>query len=149
MSPWPAQPETGALLLLLEPHQAMIEEVLNLLVVPARPLRISRFELHAVVVRVWLTVVGRRVLPLERFLPADAPAGRWQLSAEVTLSQDPIGRIRSRRMADGRIEMGFIGADGDRITPEIAYVSADAPTGVWFYSSEITVPAASVMGGSS
>ena len=89
---------------------------------------------------------GRRVLPLERFLPADAPAGRWQLSAEVTVSPDPIGRIRSRRLADGRIEMGFIAADGDRITPEVAYVSADAPTGVWFYSSEITVRAASVMG---
>ena len=47
----------GALLLLLEPHQAVIEEVLYLLVVPARPLLISRFELHAVVIRVWLTVI--------------------------------------------------------------------------------------------
>ncbi|MCY4425100.1 MAG: PPC domain-containing protein [Acidimicrobiaceae bacterium] len=89
---------------------------------------------------------GRRVLPLERFLPADAPTGRWQLSAEVRVWPDPIGRIRSRHLADGRIEMGFIGADGDRITPGVAYLSAGAPTGVWFYSSEITVPAASVMG---
>ena len=89
---------------------------------------------------------GRRVLPLERFLPADVPAGMWQLSAEVSVSPDPIGRIRSRRLGDGRVELGFISADGKEIKPDIAYLAADAPTGVWFYSSEITVPAASVMG---
>ena len=89
---------------------------------------------------------GRRVLPLERFLPADVPTGRWQLSAEVRVWPDPIGRIRSRRLADGRVELGFISADGNEIKPEIAYLSADAPAGVWFYSSQITVPAASVMG---
>ena len=92
---------------------------------------------------------GRRVLPLERFLLADAPTGKWQLSAEVRVWPDPIGRIRSRRLADGRVELGFISADGKKITPDIAYLAADAPTGVWFYSSQITVPAVSVMGRSS
>lgn len=92
---------------------------------------------------------GRRVLPLERFLPADAPTGTWQLSAEVRVSQDPIGRIRSRHLDDGRLELGFISADGREISPDIAYLAADAPTGVWFYSSQITVPAVSVMGRSS
>ncbi len=92
---------------------------------------------------------GRRVLPLERFLPADVLTGRWQLSAEVRVWPDPIGRIRSRRLADGRVELGFIGADGSEIRPEVAYLAADAPTGVWFYSGEITVPAVSVMGRSS
>ena len=92
---------------------------------------------------------GRRVLPLERFLPADVPTGRWQLSAEVRVWPDPIGRIRSRRLGDGRVELGFIGADGSEFRPEVAYLAADAPTGVWFYSSEITVPAVSVMGRSS
>ena len=92
---------------------------------------------------------GRRVLPLERFLPADVPTGRWQLSAEVRVWPDPIGRIRSRRLGDGRVELGFLGADGSKITPDIAYLAADAPTGVWFYSSQITVPAVSVMGRSS
>ncbi len=92
---------------------------------------------------------GRRVLPLERFLPADAPTGTWQLSAEVRVLSDPIGRIRSRRLADGRVELGLLSADGSEITPGIAYLAADAPTGVWFYSSEITVPAVSVMGRSS
>ena len=92
---------------------------------------------------------GRRVLPLERFLPADVPTGRWQLSAEVRVWPDPIGRIRSRRLGDGRVELGFIGADGSEFRPEVAYLAADAPTGVWFYSSEITVPAVSMMGRSS
>ena len=92
---------------------------------------------------------GRRVFPLERFLPADVPTGRWQLSAEVRVWPDPIGRIRSRRLGDGRVELGFIGADGSEFRPEVAHLAADAPTGVWFYSSEITVPAVSVMGRSS
>ena len=92
---------------------------------------------------------GRRVLPLERFLPADVPTGRWQLSAEVRVWPDPIGRIRSRRLGDGRVELGFVGADGSEFRPAVAYLAADAPTGVWFYSSEITVPAVSVMGRSS
>ncbi len=89
---------------------------------------------------------GRRVLPLERYLPADLPAGTWQLSGEVRVWPDPIGRVRSRRLADGRVEMGFISADGSTITPDVAYLPANAPTGVWLFSSEIAVPAASVMG---
>lgn len=92
---------------------------------------------------------GRQVLPLERYLPADLPAGTWQLSGEVRVWPDPIGRIRSRRLTDGRVEMGFISADGRTITPDVAYLPANAPTGVWLFSSEIAVPAASVMGRSS
>ena len=89
---------------------------------------------------------GRRVLPPERYLPADLPAGTWQLSGEVRIWPDPIGRVRSRRLADGRVEMGFISADGSTITPDVAYLPANAPSGVWLFSSEIAVPAASVMG---
>ena len=66
----------GALLLSLEPHQAVIEEALNLLVVPARPLLISRFELHAVVARVWLTVVE----PACQDQRAGCPRGRPRTS---------------------------------------------------------------------
>ena len=89
---------------------------------------------------------GRRILPPERFLPADTPAGTWQLSGEVRVRPDPIGKIRSRRLADGRVEMGFLSAEGREIRPDIAYLPVNAPTGVWFRSSEITVPAASMMG---
>ena len=88
---------------------------------------------------------GRRILPPERFLPADAPAGTWKLSGEVRVWPVPIGKIRARRLADGRVEMGFISADGRAITPDIAYLPADAPEGVWFRSSEIAVPAAPMM----
>ena len=88
---------------------------------------------------------GRRILPPERFLPADAPAGTWKLSGEVRVWPVPIGKIRARRLADGRVEMGFISADGGAITPDIAYLPADAPEGVWFRSSEIAVPAAPMM----
>ena len=43
------------------------------------------------------------------------------------------------------VEMGFISAGGEAITPDIAYLPADLPTGVWLRSSEIDVPAAMVM----
>ena len=92
---------------------------------------------------------GDRILPEERFLPADASTGGWQISGAVEAGQVRIGTIRSRRLADGRVELGFVSADGSEITPEVAYLAAGAPTGVWLYSSEITVPAVSVMGRSS
>ena len=88
---------------------------------------------------------GSRILPPERFLPADAPTGTWQLSGEVEVRRVPIGKIRARRQAGGRVEMGFISADGTAITPDIAYLPAGAPEGVWFRSSEIAVPAAPMM----
>ena len=83
--------------------------------------------------------------PPERFLPADAPAGTWKLSGEVRVWPVPIGKIQARRLADGRVEMGFLSADGREITPDIAYLPADAPEGVWFRSSEIAVPVAPMM----
>ena len=88
---------------------------------------------------------GRRILPPERFLLADAPTGTWQLSGEVEVRRVPIGKIRARRQAGGRVEMGFISADGSAITPDIAYLPADAPEGVWLRSSEIAVPVAPMM----
>ena len=42
--------------------------------------------------------------------------------------------------------MGFIGADGEAITPDIAFLPAAARTGVWYRSSEIEVPAAALLG---
>ena len=38
--------------------------------------------------------------------------------------------------------MGFVGADGEPITPDIAYLPAGLPVGVWYRSSEIQVSAA-------
>ena len=88
---------------------------------------------------------GRQVLPPERFLREDGPTGRWQVSGDVEVRGDSIGRIRARRVGDGRTELGFIGIDGDAIIPDIRYLPADPPVGVWFRSSEIEVLVATSM----
>ena len=90
-------------------------------------------------------VNGEQVLPPARFLPADAPVGKWRVSRDVEVDDSPIGRIRTRRRGKGRIEMGFISADGKKIVPDIAYLPAELPEGVWLRSSEISVPRAAVM----
>jgi hypothetical protein len=88
---------------------------------------------------------GERVLPPQRFLRADGPAGSWQVSGDVEVGGTAIGRIRARPVANGRFELGFVGADGEVIVPGIRYLPADLPEGVWFRSSEIEVPVATVM----
>ena len=88
---------------------------------------------------------GRQVLPSERFLREDVTTGRWQVSGDVEVGGDSIGRIRARRVAGGRTELGFIGIDGETIIPDIRYLPADPPVGVWFRSSEIEVPVATSM----
>jgi len=85
---------------------------------------------------------GERILPSARFLPAGAPVGSWRVSGDVEVAGNAIGRIRARRTAGGRAEVGFVGADGAAITPGIAFLPADAATGVWYRSSEIEVAAA-------
>ena len=89
---------------------------------------------------------GDRVFPRERFLPVDASTGTWQVSGVIKVEKIPIGQIRTRRLADGRVEMGFVGADGSTFKPDVAYLPADPPEGIWLYSSEIAVPAATMLG---
>ena len=88
---------------------------------------------------------GHQVLPQERFLREDVPIARWQVSGDVEVDGGPIGRIRARRVAGGRTELGFVGVDGEAIIPDIRYLPADLPVGVWFRSSEIEVPVAMSM----
>lgn len=88
---------------------------------------------------------GERILPSARFLPADAPVGRWRVSGDVEVEGNAIGKIRARRVAGGRSEVGFVGADGEAITPDIGFLPADARFGVWYRSSEIEVPAAALL----
>ena len=90
-------------------------------------------------------VGGRLILPPHRFLGVDAPAGRWHVSGDVEVEGGSIGRIRARLVAGGRIEVGFVGADGDPIAPGLRYLPADLPVGVWFRSSEIEVPTATLL----
>ena len=85
---------------------------------------------------------GRQVRPPQRFLGAETTVGTWHVSGDVEVGHGAIGKIRARRVAGGRIEVGFLGADGEVIMPALRYLPADLPVGVWFRSSEIEVPAA-------
>ena len=82
---------------------------------------------------------GEQVLPSKRYLSPDAPAGEWLISSDVEVDGYSIGRIRSHRLDDGRVELGFINAVGGMINPDIRYLSADMPVGVWLRSGEIEV----------
>ena len=80
-----------------------------------------------------------QILPSGRYLSSDAPPGKWRISSDVEVDGHAIGRIRSRRLDDGRVELGFMDAAGGIITPDIRYLSADVPVGVWLRSGEIEV----------
>ena len=82
---------------------------------------------------------GEQILPSGRHLSSDAPPGQWRISSDVEVDGHAIGRIRSRRLDDGRVELGFMDAAGGTITPDIRYLSADIPAGVWLRSGEIEV----------
>ncbi len=83
---------------------------------------------------------GVQMVPSKRYLPANSPAGEWRVSSDVTADNDPIGRIQSRRLADGRVEVAFVTASGETITPDPRFLNADIPAGVWLRSGEISVP---------
>ena len=82
---------------------------------------------------------GQHFLPPSRLLPADAPAGQWYASGEVEVEGHSIGVIRARRLADGRIELGFRDVNRDAVEPGIRFV-ADPPLGLFVRSSVIEVP---------
>lgn len=84
----------------------------------------------------------RQVLPTARFLAADAPADQWRVTSAVEVAGSEIGQIRTRRLADGRIELGFRSAAGEAIEPEVRYLPADMPVDVWLRSGQIEVPPA-------
>ncbi|MCY4393508.1 MAG: hypothetical protein OXE43_15905 [Chloroflexi bacterium] len=86
---------------------------------------------------------GTHILPPDRLLPADAPAGAWYASGDVEVDGAAIGVIRARRLADGRIELGFRDTYGEAIEPDVRFV-ADPQTGIFVRSSviEVTPPAA-------
>lgn len=83
---------------------------------------------------------GQQVLPDVRRLPTNAVVDQWLLSGDVEIDDTAIGQIRTRRLADGRVELGFLASDGQTITPDIRYLASDIPTGVWLRTSEIEVP---------
>ncbi len=85
---------------------------------------------------------GEQILPTIRHLPAGVAVDEWQVSSDVEVGDDPIGKIRVRRLADGRVELGFQTIDGEVVLPDVRYLSVDLPAGVWLRSGEIEAPAA-------
>ena len=83
---------------------------------------------------------GRRILPTQRFLASDARIGVWYLSSPVEIDAESIGRIRSRRLADDRIEVGFQAEDGSQLLPDIRFLPPGTTVGAWLRSSQISVP---------
>ena len=85
---------------------------------------------------------GEQVMPSARFLSPEAPVDTWLVSSDVEMDEKSIGNIRSRRLEDGRIELGFIDALGEEVAPEIRYIAANSPAGVWLRSGNIEAPPA-------
>ena len=83
---------------------------------------------------------GEQILPQRRFFVADADDRRWFQSTEVEVDGGSIGMIRARRLDDGRVEFGFVDADGNEVTPASRYLPAEMPEGAWLRSSEFEAP---------
>ena len=114
-------------------------------VVEPPPLRLRIIAMRTVDARIELGVEiagGEQVLPSMRFVPPAAAVDEWVVSGDVEVDGNSIGQIRARRVADGRIELGFVTADGEEIAPDIRYLPAgpDLPARVWLRSGEIEVP---------
>lgn len=83
---------------------------------------------------------GEQVLPPTRFISDGVPVDAWLLSGDVEVDERPIGNIRSRRLENGRVELGFVAASGEEIEPEIRYLPTGLTADVWLRTSEIEVP---------
>ena len=91
----------------------------------------------------WQPAGGARVLPRQRYFPADATVDRWLRSSPVEVEGAEIGRINARLLSDGRIEFAFTPTDRERITPQARYFPAAARVNRWLRSTEIAIgPAA-------
>ena len=82
---------------------------------------------------------GEQILPARRYVSTGASTGRWQASSDAEADGNSLGRVRSRLLDDGRIELGFRDASGEVITPDIRFLPVDPPAGRWLRSAEIRV----------
>lgn len=82
---------------------------------------------------------GELVAPRARFLPASPPIGRWLVSSPISIDGTEVGKIRARRLANGRTEFGFIDASGDPIFPRARFLSASARIERWAVSTPFEV----------
>lgn len=79
------------------------------------------------------------VLPRGRFFPANARSDVWLQSTPVVLQGIELGRIRARRLSDGRTEFGFVDAAGLPITPRVRFFPSEPSTNSWLQSSAFQV----------
>ena len=112
---------------------------------PAPPLRLRIIAQRTVDARIELGVElagGEQVLPEMRFLAATATVDEWLVTGNVEVDGNSIGQVRARRLADGRIELGFLTADGEEVAPDIRYLvgGPDLPALVWLRSGEFEAP---------
>lgn len=112
---------------------------------PAPPLRLRIIAQRTI--DAWIEVGvelagGERILPSLRFVPASAAVDTWLVTGDVKVDGSSIGQIRARRVADGRIELGFVSEAGEEFAPDIRYItlSPDLPVLVWLHSGEFEVP---------
>ena len=92
----------------------------------------------------WQPTGGARVLPRQRYFPADITHNRWLRSSPVEVGGAAIGRINARLRPDGRIEFAFTPTDRERILTDARYFPAGARVGRWLRSTEIAIgPSAS------
>ena len=92
---------------------------------------------------------GDHLLPARRFVPAQAPAGRWLVTSPLTVgtvhgAQDL--RIAARRLTGGSSEVALQqrhadGTWGERMLPALRFVPADLTSGRWLASSPLAEPA--------
>ena len=85
---------------------------------------------------------GWQILPRQRFVSLESRRDDWRISSDVELGGAVLGRINARRLDDGRTELSFVDGTGERITPDLRYLTADMPLDVWLRSGEISVVAA-------
>lgn len=109
--------------------------------VAAQRLADGRFELAAQP-RPRGAPCGDRLLPGRRFLPADAAAGRWLVTAPLRL-EGVVLRVTARRLADGRVEVALQtrspedGSWGAPLLPRRRFVPAALEADRWVSSSRV------------
>ena len=79
---------------------------------------------------------GQRILPVSRYLPADATVDAWLDSSPIIADGEDVGRINARLLADGRIEFAFTPSGEERILPGSRYFPVSS-SGGWLQSSWI------------
>lgn len=83
---------------------------------------------------------GGEILPDRRFLDVEPGDRRWFESTDVELSGAALGIIRARYLADGRIEVGFVDADGNAAAIDVRYLPAELKPGAIVRTSAFEAP---------